>query len=218
MENTVHTEDIFYIWTVFFMKIRIVTWILLVAFTAVSLGAVETLWMQQRLAEKTVRLHVVANSDSEADQTQKLAVRDAVLPVIGKLTEGCASAQEAQQILAAHLSEVQDAALRASNGQTVTATLTDEAFPTRYYDTFTLPAGTYPSLRIRIGAAEGRNWWCVVFPSLCVAATSDAVAQYAAVGGFDASETELITGGEETYQIRFKTFEWLQKLIEALKS
>ncbi|MBQ6431092.1 MAG: stage II sporulation protein R [Oscillospiraceae bacterium] len=199
------------------MKIRVLTWILLVAFTAVALGAVETLWTQERLADKTVRLHVVANSDSEEDQRQKLAVRDAVLPVIGELTARCADAVQAREVLAAHLPQIQAAAQTASGGREVTASLTNEAFPTRYYDTFTLPAGTYPSLRIRIGAAQGHNWWCVVFPSLCFAATSDALERCAAVGGFDESETELITGGEETYTIRFKVFEWVQSLIEYLK-
>jgi len=199
------------------MKIRIAAWLVLVAFTAICLGAAETLWTQEQLAEKTVRLHVVANSDSDADQARKLAVRDAVLPVIAALTADCADARQAREVLAAHLPQVQAAALAASDGQTVTASLTDEAFPTRYYETFTLPAGTYPSLRIRIGAARGQNWWCVVFPSLCAAATSDALEQCAAVGGFDEAETELITGGEETYEIRFKAFEWLQELIAFLK-
>lgn len=200
------------------MKIRIVTWALLVVFTALCLGAVETLRAQERLAVKTVRLHVVANSDSDEDQAQKLAVRDAVLPVIAALTEDCASAGQAREVLAAHLPEISAAAKSASGGRTVQATLTDEAFPTRHYESFTLPAGTYPSLRIRIGAAQGHNWWCVVFPSLCTAATTDALEQRAAVGGFDEAETDLITGGEETYTIRFKVFEWVQKLIEFLTS
>ena len=200
------------------MKIRILTWLVLVAFTAVCLCAVETLWTQKQIADKTVRLHVVANSDSEADQAQKLAVRDAVLPVIAELTADCADARQAREVLAAHLPEIQSAAMTASGGREVTASLTNEAFPTRQYDTFTLPAGTYPSLRLRIGAAQGHNWWCVVFPSLCLAATSDALEDCAAVGGFDASETELITGGEETFVIRFKLFEWVQELIEFLNN
>lgn len=199
------------------MKSRVFAWVILVVFTAACLGAVEMLWTQERLAAKTVRLHVVANSDSEADQTQKLAVRDTVLPVIAKLTADCTDARQAREALSTHLPEIHAAALAASGGQTVTVCLTDEAFPTRYYDTFTLPAGTYPSLRVRLGAAEGHNWWCVVFPSLCTAATSDALAQCAAVGGFDETETELITGGEERYEIRFKCFEWLQELIAFLK-
>ncbi len=200
------------------MKIRVLSWVLLVAFTALCLGAAETLWTQERLAEKTVRLHVVANSDSDADQAQKLAVRDAVLPVIAELTADCANARQAREVLAAHLPDIEKAALIASGGQPVQASVADEAFPTRYYDTFTLPAGTYPSLRIRIGAAQGHNWWCVVFPSLCEAASSDALEHCAAVGGFDEAETDLIRGGEETYTIRFKVFEWVQALIEFLKS
>lgn len=200
------------------MKIRFFTWIILVVFTALCLSSVEMLWMQERLADKTVRLHVVANSDSAEDQAQKLMVRDAVLPLISDLTADCTDARQAREKLAGHLPEIHAAASRVSDGKAVTATITDEVFPTRYYDTFSLPAGTYPSLRIRIGEAQGHNWWCVVFPSLCTAATSDALEECAAVGGFDEAETELITGGEETYEIRFKAFEWLQKLIEFLKS
>ena len=89
-----------------------------------------------------------------------------------------------------------------------------EQFETRYYDTFTLPAGEYPALRVNLGKAQGHNWWCVVFPSLCTAATSDALERTAAVGGFDSEETELIEGGEEAYELRFKSFEWLQALLD----
>ena len=77
------------------MKKRLFLWALLVAFTALVLGSVETLWAQQTLAEKTVRLHVVANSDSEADQAQKLRIRDAVLAEVSALTDSCTDAQAA---------------------------------------------------------------------------------------------------------------------------
>lgn len=203
-----------------FMKKRFFLWLLLVAFTALVLGSVETLWTQQSLAEKTVRLHVVANSDSENDQAQKLRIRDAVLTEVSALTASCTDAQEARAVLSAHLSEVEAAASAAMAAEEqpypVAVSLGIEEFPTRYYDTFTLPAGSYPALRVSIGAAGGHNWWCVVFPSLCTAATSDALKTCAEVGGLEDSETELITGGEEKYTLRFKSFEWLQQLIDWL--
>ena len=89
-----------------------------------------------------------------------------------------------------------------------------EDFATRKYDTFTLPAGEYPALRIKIGKAAGHNWWCVVFPSLCTAATTEDFTTCAQAGGYDTAETALIKGGEEEYELRFKTLEWLQKLRE----
>ncbi len=203
------------------MKFRILLWLCIVALGAYGLYAAESLLQQRQLAEKTIRLHVVANSDSAEDQAQKLRVRDAVLEEVSRLTSCCTDAEQAKQVLSDNLMLLTDAAqevLAAENSSyTAEVTLTTEGFDTRYYDTFTLPAGEYPSLRVKIGAARGKNWWCVVFPSLCTAATSDAVEQCAEVGGYDSGETQLITGGEEEYTIRFKTLEWLQKITDWFK-
>lgn len=199
------------------MKLRICLWVTLVFVMAFGVFAAENLLLQRDLAEKTVRLHVVANSDSEADQAQKLRVRDAVLLKVSELTKDCKDASQARAVLGENLGTIEASAQRVLRGEgssySVSVSLGTEDFPTRYYETFTLPAGRYPALRVRIGAAQGHNWWCVVFPSLCTAATSDAVEEYAAVGGFDDSETDLITGGEEKYEFRFKTLEWLQDFL-----
>lgn len=195
------------------MKSRWIMWILLVLFTAMCLLSVETLWTQHRLAEKTIRLHVVANSDSAEDQAQKLQVRDAVLEKVAQITETCSNAASAKREIALHIDEIREAAQK-ETAYDVQVRLGTEQFETRYYDTFTLPAGEYPALRVNLGKAQGHNWWCVVFPSLCTAATSDALERTAAVGGFDSEETELIEGGEEAYELRFKSFEWLQALLD----
>ncbi len=195
------------------MKSRWIMWILLVFFTAMCLLSVETLWTQHRLAEKTIRLHVVANSDSAEDQAQKLQVRDAVLEKVAQITETCSDAASAKREIALHIDEIREAAQK-ETAYDVQVRLGTEQFETRYYDTFTLPAGEYPALRVNLGKAQGHNWWCVVFPSLCTAATSDALERTAAVGGFDSEETELIEGGEEAYELRFKSFEWLQALLD----
>ena len=194
------------------MKSRWIMWILLVFFTAMCLLSVETLWTQHRLAEKTIRLHVVANSDSAEDQAQKLQVRDAVLEKVAQITETCSDAASAKREIALYIDEIREAAQK-ETAYDVQVRLGTEQFETRYYDTFTLPAGEYPALRVNLGKAQGHNWWCVVFPSLCTAATSDALERTAAVGGFDSGETELIEGGEEAYELRFKSFEWLQALL-----
>ena len=194
------------------MKSRWIMWILLVLFTAMCLLSVETLWTQHRLAEKTIRLHVVANSDSAEDQAQKLQVRDAVLEKVAQITETCSDAASAKREIALHIDEIREAAQK-ETAYDVQVRLGTEQFETRYYDTFTLPAGEYPALRVNLGKAQGHNWWCVVFPSLCTAATSDALERTAAVGGFDSEEMELIEGGEEAYELRFKSFGWLQALL-----
>ena len=195
------------------MKSRWIMWILLVFFTAMCLLSVETLWTQHRLAEKTIRLHVVANSDSAEDQAQKLQVRDAVLEKVAQITETCSDAASAKREIALHIDEIRAAAQK-ETAYDVQVRLGTEQFETRYYDTFTLPAGEYPALRVNLGKAQGHNWWCVVFPSLCTAAASEALERTAAVGGFDSEETELIEVGEEAYELRFKSFEWLQALLD----
>lgn len=200
------------------MKFRILVWLLLVALMACGLFAAETLLEQRQLASKTVRLHVVANSDSEEDQAQKLRVRDAVLECVGTLTADCKDAAAAREKIKSHLDEITQAAQRVLRAEGadygVEASVGVEDFATRKYDTFTLPAGEYPALRIKIGKAAGHNWWCVVFPSLCTAATTEDFAACAQAGGYDSAETALIEGGEEEYELRFKTLEWLQKLRE----
>lgn len=194
-------------------------WVALLGLTAVAAAAiftVQTAALQRGLAEKTLRLHVVANSDTDADQAQKLRVRDAVLETVGALTEGCGSRAEAEQALGAGLGRVQAAAQSVldaeGSGLTACVSLEEQRFGTRSYDTFTLPAGVYRALCVRIGAAQGHNWWCVVFPSLCTAASSEQAAQLAAAGGFDGDETELVTDADG-YILRFKLLEWLDELF-----
>lgn len=215
-ENAVHTVSKILHMDGVFMKMRIICWLLTVALMTAGLYGAQTLWLQRDLAEKTVRLHVVANSDSSADQALKLQVRDAVLERVQQLTADCADAGQAKALIGVHLDEIGVAAQTAlaGSGYDVSVSLGWERFDTRYYDSFTLPAGEYPSLRIKIGAAQGRNWWCVVFPSLCTAATSEALEESAQAGGFDDGETALIAGGEEEYSLRFKTLEWLKKIAD----
>lgn len=197
-----------------FMKIRIFVWILCVALMASFLYAADSLLMQRDIASKTIRLHVVANSDSAADQEQKLHVRDAVLRSVAELTAQCGDVRSAREQIVAHIDEISTAACTVLSEEgsdaRVTVSLCDEAFETRVYDTFTLPAGVYPSLRVRIGAAEGKNWWCVVFPSLCTAASTEEFEEAAQSGGFSAQETEVVTGGKQKYRFRFRTLELLE--------
>ena len=123
--------------------------------------------------------------------------------------------EQAKSYLRDHLSELQTLAnqvLReAGFSETAAVSLNSEAFPTREYDTFSLPAGIYQSLRVTIGAGAGQNWWCVVFPEFCVPATSAGMENVAASSGFPDSLTQALTGNED-YQIRFFLLDCLGKL------
>ena len=169
---------------------------------------------QQQLSDKVVRLHVLANSDSEADQALKRKVRDSVLEAASAILEGCPDRETAEQRLSAALPEIEDAArarIAAEGGkQTVTAELRPTVFPTREYEDFTLPAGEYLALRVVLGEGEGHNWWCVVFPPLC-AETTSSLSQTAMAAGLTEDDIALITESDG-YQLKFKTLELWEKL------
>lgn len=170
---------------------------------------------QQQLSDKVLRLHVLANSDSAADQALKLKVRDSVLEAASAILEGCPDRETAEQRLFAALPEIEDAARAriAAEGETqaVTAELRPTVFPTREYEDFTLPAGEYLALRVVIGEGAGHNWWCVVFPPLCAETTSD-LSQTAMAAGLTEDEVALITESDG-YQLKFKAVELWEKLM-----
>ena len=195
---------------------RIRKWLLLAALSAILFGAVQTVQQQRELSEKLVRLHVLANSNEEADQTMKLRVRDAVLREVSALTADCATREETIARLRENLGQIRQAASQAlrqaGQPQEVAVSLGKELFSTRVYDTFSLPAGEYTSLRVEIGEAAGRNWWCVVFPTLCAAAERDDLQTVAAGAGFSDDQIALITGQDQNYELKFKFLEGLEKL------
>ncbi len=124
------------------------------------------------LTDKLIRVHIVANSDSEADQALKLAVRDSLSPIVGELLSSSVTKEKAAAIINEHLSDIVAVAEStvADNGYnySVSAKLSPTTFPIRKYDDFTLPAGEYDALCITIGSGQGRNFWCVLYPSLCL--------------------------------------------------
>ena len=163
--------------------------------------------------DKVLRLHVKANSDSEFDQQIKLAVKDEVFTLVNSLTGDCASAEEAESIIAANLDIIGSAANECLESKGVTygaAAYIDESFfDTRDYGEFALPAGRYHALRIDLGEAEGQNWWCAVYPALC---TSSAV-KY---DDFTEREATLITKEAPAFEVRFKFYELYRRLADAL--
>ncbi len=168
------------------------------------------------LSEKLVRLHVVANSDTDADQELKLRVRDAVLELLRGRLEGVSDAGEAREVIGNSLPDIESAARKVieSEGRaySVAATLCREGFPTTEYENFALPAGEYLSLRVKIGAAAGHNWWCVVFPPICDAGEIDA--ETAAAIGLTDDEARLITADSPGYVVKFRVMEWLNSLLD----
>lgn len=169
------------------------------------------------LSGKLLRLHVVANSDSDADQALKLEVRDAVLDCAAGYLENVSDVRAAEQVLGAHLAELAGAgqAVVREKGYdyAVRASLGTSHFPTKTYDGFALPAGDYRALRVTIGAGEGRNWWCVVFPTLCVSAASE-WQDTAVSGGLSDEDVRLMAEEDEGYVLRFKCLELWDKLSQ----
>ena len=184
--------------------LRIVELALLLGAAAFLMTGVWALNTQRDLADKVVRLHVLANSDTEEDQALKLLVRDAVLERATEILEQSADRAEAEIRLRESLPELEAIAEETvrANGYdyAVTAELEDTAFPTKEYDGFSLPAGEYLALRILIGEGVGQNWWCVVFPPLCTAASAD-VPETALAAGLTEDQVSLMTeedgGGAE---------------------
>ncbi|MBQ9748715.1 MAG: stage II sporulation protein R [Clostridia bacterium] len=161
--------------------------------------------------DSTVRLHVLANSDDTHDQSVKLLVRDAVLDEIRALTEDAQSAEEASVMLTEGLSHIREICEQtlADMGEEIPVSVyfSEEKYPTRSYGTVRLPAGRYRSLRIELGEAAGRNWWCVLYPALCtdVAKTEASFIRT----GFTSDQVHVLTGGDSPkYKIRFRILEF----------
>ena len=135
--------------------------------------------LQEHLADEVLRFHVLANSDSDADQAQKLAVRDAVLDYLEREMPQDADEEATERWIRDHVEEIgavsRDAAAAAGKDYPVSAAVTTCWFPDKTYGDLTFPAGNYKALRIEIGAAKGHNWWCVLYPSLCFMDSTNAV-------------------------------------------
>lgn len=166
---------------------------------------------QQSISASLVRLHVIAASDEQAEQELKLRVRDAVLEYLEPKLRGVESAAEAQEIIGSDLEGIGRAAAAVSEGRRVTVSLGEERYPTREYAAFTLPAGRYESLRVILGEGRGHNWWCVVFPPLCLSAAECEQAQQV----MSQEDYALITG-EADYEIRFRLVELWGELVSLL--
>ena len=170
------------------------------------------------LRGRVLRLHILANSDSEIDQSVKLTVRDAVVEECAGLLDGAKSADEAAALAETQLDEVCAVARRVLREQGadygVFAEVTTAYFPTRVYDNVTLPAGRYPAVRLLLGEGKGHNWWCVLFPPLCVSAATD---KKTTADVLTPAEDTLVTDSAH-YAVKFKVVEWWEALFEKQKT
>ena len=174
---------------------------------------------EEEIYDKVVRLHVLANSDSEEDQAIKLKVRDAILGVTVPLLENCQSKEEAVLLLEENqplLLETAQTVLQ-ENGfeDAVSIEMGLEDYPTRTYDSFCFPAGEYISMRVSLGEGEGQNWWCCLFPPLCLGAATvkEKEAEDACISvGFTPTQYKVITESDKpVYRARFKILELFGK-------
>ncbi|MBQ9703537.1 MAG: stage II sporulation protein R [Clostridia bacterium] len=159
--------------------------------------------------DSTLRLHVIANSDSESDQAVKLKVRDEILEYISGYD--VKTKHEALAMVIADTEKIEQIATRVlrENGKAdnVKIEIGEEEYPLRSYDGFSLPAGTYTSVRVVIGEGEGQNWWCVLFPPMCTSfATELDDDNYISVG-LSGDQYDLITGSNGEYKVKFKLLE-----------
>ncbi len=151
----------------------------------------------------TLRLHVVANSDSEQDQALKLQVRDRMLGEVETLFANADDQTEALQTAQQNLPRLQAAAQRAvkacGSKETVRVKLVRMHFPVTHYSTFSLPAGEYDALRVELGQAKGHNWFCVLYPGLCLPSAEKT--------SYPTGEENKLVAGQ--YEFRFAVLDWL---------
>ena len=166
------------------------------------------------IREKMLRMHVIANSDSEEDQQLKLKVRDAVLLAGEKLFDGSVTATEAKEKITPHIDYLENIALETIKNEgfdyNVKITVEKEYFNTRTYEnSVTLPAGYYTAVKVIIGEGKGQNWWCVMFPPMCL---PTAVAECEISDVLTEDETEIVTETEK-YKFKFKIVEFFEEIF-----
>ena len=196
------------------MKTKIKISILFGRVCAILLGMTNFTALCEDLRQNVLRLHIVANSNSQKDQDLKLKIRDEILKETGNLFLNTDNLYEAEKTAEDSLEIFEDIANRVIKEEgfdyKATVSLGDQFFETRHYETFSLPAGTYRSLIIKLGKAEGKNWWCVIFPSICVPTSSSDLRQSVS------QNSAQIAEHSGNYIVRFKIVEIYEKIKRAI--
>lgn len=169
------------------------------------------------LKNNILRLHIIANSDSEEDQSIKLEIRDKLLTASEGLFESAGNKEQAIKLVNENSDIFSDAAQTVlkeyGKNQSVSIDVGKAYFDTREYENFTLPAGEYDAVRVLIGKAEGKNWWCIMFPSMCIPAAEN---EHKLTEAVDRKSAEIAENAPH-YEMRFKIVEWYEKLKMLLK-
>lgn len=172
------------------------------------------------LQQEVLRLHILANSDSAEDQALKLQVRDRLLDCSAELFGDAQTREEIKAKAQASLDRMEEIAAEvisaAGKSYTAQAELTEMAFDARTYDEITMPAGVYDAVRITIGEAEGKNWWCVMYPPLCIPAAESVSTDEDTEKAYFSDAEQKILEHPARYRVRFKCVEayhWLRKKI-----
>jgi stage II sporulation protein R len=192
--------------------------IIFIAVMVIGLLPVHGEW---RIYDEVIRLHVLANSDSEEDQALKLKVRDGVIREVEGLIGGISDRDEAFNVLSEEesLVRIKDAAQRIIDaegyGYEVSVALGEESYPRKNYEALCFPSGSYTSLRVQIGEAEGKNWWCVLFPQLCLGVATERNEEAFVEVGFTPEQYRIVTDTDEPeYEVRFKILEIIEGLMQ----
>lgn len=175
---------------------------------------------ESEIYDSVLRLHVVANSDSEEDQALKLKVRDAILDHSSSLFGESKTRDEAICAVRANIKQIEKIAAETVKSEgysySVSVDIGEEEYPTKSYESFCFPSGSYMSLRIVIGDGTGQNWWCVLFPPMCLSAATSTSPDEAFISvGLNKEQYGIITETEApAYNVRFRILEVIEKTIK----
>lgn len=182
------------------------------------------LWAEapaKQVRDSVLRFHIVASSDLQADQQNKLAVRDGIASLCAKLFESSDSKAESMRIASENANNIESAANRIlserGSEDSVKVSVRKRFFPTRHYDGVSLPAGVYDTIDVQIGAAEGKNFWCVMFPEICIGSSLDKNQEKMSEVLTD-DAAELVTESTPTVRFKFRIIEIIENIRNKLKS
>lgn len=177
-------------------------------------------WQRDNLYNSVIRIHVLADSDEKEDQERKLLVRDSILHYAKENLPESDNREEAKKVIAKNIRAIETLAeetlTKEGCDDKVKVMLEEEYYPTRHYESFSLPAGTYLSLKVLIGKAEGQNWWCVLFPPICLSSATDTESAFWEAG-MSKDNIETVMCKEKEYKIRFKILEMTEEARRKLK-
>ena len=190
-----------------FVKAACIAFVLVVIYSLIPFQA-----QCDNISRDVFRLHILANSDSGFDQSVKLRVRDRILEYTQELFDSAKSKEEAESLIADNLAVIENISEKELKSlgadYPVKAEIKNMYFTTRHYDSYTLPSGMYDALRITIGSGNGHNWWCVMYPSICVSAAAEQDEKAKQV--LDEKEYDVVRNEKFTY--KFKVVELFEMM------